>query len=146
MALKGRKGRPKKQMRTFGVITEPGPGFDLGPASLTDANLIELAMRATGVDPTAPNAREQLRRALTKLNRPPRRGRPSEELKLVAEIAAAGALEDFAPVAAQKVAEYRGWRADDLEGLTQKIRRMRRVKMAHHRTRKRRVRGGRKSR
>jgi hypothetical protein len=54
---------------------EPGAGFDLDVVALSDAYLIELAMRVFGIDPNVANAREQLHRALSRKLRPSRRGR-----------------------------------------------------------------------
>jgi len=174
MPPRRRPGSPKDEGKVGVMITRdehsasPGEGFDLHQVALSNANLIAYAMGKFGIDAAAPNAKEQLHRALTKLKlsgrkteagraevqlhrtdigaearhatvtytkRVPRRGRKPDGLKLTIEMAAAGLTSaDEAPIAAKKLAVYRGQRAG-LEGLTQKIRRHRRGKP-----------GGRKSR
>ena len=103
-----------------------GAGFDLDNVALSDANLVDRMMQLFSIYPKAPNAREQLHRALTKATRPVRRGRKPGGLRLHVEMALAKASDkDTAPAAARKIQGHQGRKAG-LDGLIQKIRRERR--------------------
>ena len=56
-----------------------GGGFDLSRIALSDASLIDHAMRAFSIDAKAPNAREQLHRVLSRTSRTKKRGRKSDD-------------------------------------------------------------------
>jgi len=104
----------------------PGQGFDLAKITLSDAALLERSMRIDGIDPAAPNARQQYSRYLYRMERKGRSGRKFDDLRTVIEMASAGVTDgDTAPVAARKVAEYYN-RPASVKNLTQKIRRHRR--------------------
>jgi hypothetical protein len=130
-----KRGRSLEQGLVDVVITSdehsaaPGEGFDLGEFGSSDAALVNLAMRANGIDPATAGARQQLRRLLSKKLRDLRRsplGRKPDDLRLAVDMALAGATDDqTAPAAAQAILTRRGHFLG-IESLTQKIRRQRR--------------------
>ena len=103
----------------------PSEGFDLASIPVTDVELVGLAMEAFKIDPSVPDAREQLRRALRKQIRRQRTGRPAEALRLGVAMTLVGATTaETATAIAKRIARYFPNRSPT--SLTQKVRRSRR--------------------